>query len=163
MPISLILTYNNHIFCKFNSIFVILQVDLSASIEEAFGFNGLGLLTVRGVPELVSLRATILPLVRKCVAAIFYFVPIPCSLVSFAFSRLITGPNFLIDRFATLPEEIKDKTAHKESVYSFGWSHGREVLEGKPDFSKGSYYNNPVYNRPFEGNEITISQFLKSN
>jgi len=63
-----------HIFCKFNSIFVILQVDLSTSIEEAFGFNGLGLLTVRGVPELVSLRATILPLVRKCVAAILYSV-----------------------------------------------------------------------------------------
>jgi len=97
------------------------HVDLSASIEEAFGFNGLGLLTVRGVPDLTALRSVILPLTQK---------------------------------FATLPDEIKDKTAHKDSMYSFGWSHGREFLEGKPDFSKGSYYNNPVYNRPFEDEEL---------
>lgn len=39
-------------------------------------------------------------------------------------------------RFANLPEEVKQKTVHKESFYSFGWSHGMELLEGKPDFSK---------------------------
>lgn len=57
-------------------------------------------------------------------------------------------------RFATQPEEVKKKTEHLESSYSFGWSHGKEVLEGKPDFSKGSYYNNPVYDRPFDDEEL---------
>lgn len=28
------------------------------------------------------------------------------------------------------------------------------MLEGKPDFSKGSYYNNPVYDRPFDDEEL---------
>jgi len=48
----------------------------------------------------------------------------------------------------------KNKTVHKESFYSFGWSHGKEVLEGKPDYSKGSYYNNPIYDRPFDDEEL---------
>ncbi|KAF0487216.1 Clavaminate synthase-like protein [Gigaspora margarita] len=33
--------------------------------------------------------------------------------------------------FATLPEDIKNKTVHKESLYSFGWSCGKEVMGGK--------------------------------
>jgi len=70
---------------------------------------------------MTTLRATILPLVRK---------------------------------FALLPEEVKEKTVHKESVYSCGWSHGKESLEGKADYSKGSYYNNPISNRPFEDEEL---------
>lgn len=57
-------------------------------------------------------------------------------------------------RFATLPEEVKKKTEHPESHYSFGWSHGKEILEGKPDFSKGSYYNNPVEDQPFDDEEL---------
>jgi hypothetical protein len=57
-------------------------------------------------------------------------------------------------RFATQPEEAKKKTEHPESHYSFGWSHGKEVLEGKPDYSKGSYYNNPVFDRPFDDEEL---------
>ncbi len=54
-----------------------------------------------------------------------------------------------------LPEEIKKKTEHPESLYSFGWSHGKEKMkEGKPDIAKGSYYANPQYNVPFEDKEI---------
>jgi len=47
---------------------------------------------------------------------------------------------------------------HAASTYSFGWSHGKEKLEGKPDYSKGSYYNNPVYDVPFEDQE-TVKKY----
>lgn len=40
--------------------------------------------------------------------------------------------------------ELEDK----ESLYSFGWSHGKEIMNGKPDKAKGSFYNNPVFNTP---------------
>jgi isopenicillin N synthase-like dioxygenase len=97
------------------------EADFSDSIEEAFGYDGLGILTVRGVPNLSECRAALLPLGHK---------------------------------FANLPEEIKRKTEHKESLYSFGWSHGKERFDGAPDYSKGSYYNNPLYDRPFEDEEL---------
>jgi isopenicillin N synthase-like dioxygenase len=53
----------------------------------------------------------------------------------------------LASRFAHLPEENKAKVVHKPPFF-FGWSHGKEVIEGKPDFAKGSYYNNPIYDHP---------------
>lgn len=31
---------------------------------------------------------------------------------------------------------------------SFGWSHGKEIMNGKPDTLKGSYYANPVVDYP---------------
>jgi len=38
-----------------------------------------------------------------------------------------------------------------ESMWSFGWSCGRETLEGgEPDTNKGSYYANPALDRPTE-------------
>jgi isopenicillin N synthase-like dioxygenase len=40
--------------------------------------------------------------------------------------------------------ELEDK----DSLYSFGWSHGKEIMNGKPDTAKGSFYNNPVFNTP---------------
>jgi hypothetical protein len=45
-------------------------------------------------------------------------------------------------------ESVKAKYEHASSYYSFGWSHGKEKLEGKPDTAKGSYYANPVHDRP---------------
>jgi len=57
-------------------------------------------------------------------------------------------------KFAIMPDEVKEKMVHKESFYSFGWSHGKEKLEGKPDYSKGSYYNNPVHDRPFDDEDV---------
>ena len=33
-------------------------------------------------------------------------------------------------RFATMPEEIKALYEHPTSFYSFGWSHGKEKLQG---------------------------------
>lgn len=51
----------------------------------------------------------------------------------------------MAEKLATLsPEELDKITAH-DAAYQVGWSHGREKLEGdKPDFSKGSFYANPL-------------------
>ncbi len=95
--------------------------DLSHLIAQAYGFDGIGLLTVSGVPGLLEARANLLPLGR---------------------------------RFALLDKSVKDKYEDPSSYYSFGWSHGKEKLEGKPDTSKGSYYANPQYDRPVEDEEI---------
>jgi hypothetical protein len=63
------------------------------------------------------------------------------------------------DRFANLPDEVKDKYSLAKAYYSFGWSHGKENLQGKPDFSKGSYYNNPETNDVTNGNQELIDKF----
>ncbi|KAI8921902.1 hypothetical protein DFJ77DRAFT_425471 [Powellomyces hirtus] len=51
----------------------------------------------------------------------------------------------LASKLANLPEEVKKEAEHPESSYLFGWSHGKEIMNGKPDFAKGSFYNNPIY------------------
>jgi isopenicillin N synthase-like dioxygenase len=92
-------------------------VDLTAEIGRAFGYDGLGLLTVRGVPGFEARRQALLPLSRE---------------------------------FARLPEPTKRSYEHERSFYAFGWSHGKEMLQGGvPDLAKGSYYNNPQHNDPF--------------
>lgn len=49
-------------------------------------------------------------------------------------------------RFAELPEDTKKKYEDKESLYAFGWSHGKEKFKnGKYDSKKGSYYANPIH------------------
>jgi isopenicillin N synthase-like dioxygenase len=103
--------------------------DLSASIEKAFGENGLGILAVSGVPDVESKRSRLLP---------------------------------LAPRFANFSDEIKEKYEHPESYWSFGWSHGKEKLQGRPDFAKGSYYNNPCENAPFgsDPNTKTIQDYM---
>jgi hypothetical protein len=45
-----------------------------------------------------------------------------------------------------------------DTFYSFGWSHGREKLQGKPDLAKGSFYANPQYDRPVDDPAL-IEQF----
>eukprot|EP01032_Pedospumella_encystans_P027302 gene27302-30860_t len=95
--------------------------DLTSQIQKAYGVDGVGLLTVKNVPQYVAARSRLLPLSKK---------------------------------FADLPDEVKEKYVHKESYYSFGWSHGKEKLQGKPDVSKGSYYANPQYDRPVEDPEL---------
>jgi len=97
------------------------SVDLSSFIERTFGYDGLGILAVRGVPEFVEKRKALLPLALK---------------------------------FASLPDEIKELYVNEASFYTFGWSHGKEKLEGKPDFAKGSYYNNPIYDRPVDDENL---------
>ncbi|KAJ7785888.1 Clavaminate synthase-like protein [Mycena metata] len=44
--------------------------------------------------------------------------------------------------FAALDESVRERYADPHSRYSFGWSHGKEIMNGKPDVLKGSYYAN---------------------
>jgi isopenicillin N synthase-like dioxygenase len=64
----------------------------------------------------------------------------------------------LAPRFASMPRDVKAQYEHPESFWSFGWSHGKEKLQGRPDFAKGSYYNNPCENAPFKDPKI-IKEF----
>ncbi|GJE87720.1 clavaminate synthase-like protein [Phanerochaete sordida] len=50
--------------------------------------------------------------------------------------------------FASLDESTRERFADPKSRYSFGWSHGKEIMNGKPDTLKGSYYANPVLDEP---------------
>lgn len=101
------------------------DVDLSDLIEQAFGWDGIGLLTVKNIPDLSTLRSRLLPLARE---------------------------------FSLLDESAKLKYTQPESKFSFGWSHGKEKLEGRPDLSKGSYYANPLYDKPVEDEDL-ISRY----
>ena len=76
--------------------------DLSAAIEAAFGVDGLGILTVSGVPELAEARGELLPLASA---------------------------------FAALPEAVKSSCEMPSAYYAFGWSHGQEKLQGRPDLA----------------------------
>eukprot|EP01080_Neovahlkampfia_damariscottae_P009325 gene9325-1412_t len=60
----------------------------------------------------------------------------------------------LAKQFGTLDEKTKAKYEDKKSHYSFGWSFGKEKFAGKFDTSKGSYYNNPQYDKPTEDKEL---------
>ncbi len=76
---------------------LIAGVDLSDRIHEAYGLEGLGVLTVKNIPGWVETRQRLLPLAQ---------------------------------RFASLPEDVLSKYVHEPSKYSFGWSHGKENLQG---------------------------------
>lgn len=70
--------------------------------------------------------------------------------------------------FGTLPKSTLDKYEHAASSFSFGWSHGKEKLGGKPDSAKGSFYFNPILDEPDAiRNELTLdpslAPFLHSN
>ncbi|CAI5734690.1 unnamed protein product [Peronospora farinosa] len=102
------------------------RMDLSDVIEEAFGYEGIGILAVSDVPELSKKRKNLLPL---------------------AFA------------FANLPDDVKAKCELPQAFYSFGWSHGKERLQGRPDLAKGSYYNNPETNNLANGDQELINRF----
>ncbi|KAF8167832.1 Clavaminate synthase-like protein [Crassisporium funariophilum] len=57
--------------------------------------------------------------------------------------------------FAHLDEEARERYSDPSTKYSFGWSHGKEIMNGKPDLGsttyfvhedtlKGSFYANPI-------------------
>ncbi|KIJ68688.1 hypothetical protein HYDPIDRAFT_173351 [Hydnomerulius pinastri MD-312] len=68
-------------------------------------------------------------------------------------------------KFSHLPEETKERYTDPESSYSFGWSHGKEIMNGKPDTLKGSYYANPVVDVPqvAEALKEQHREFYRSN
>ncbi|KAJ3559598.1 hypothetical protein NM688_g239 [Phlebia brevispora] len=51
-------------------------------------------------------------------------------------------------QFANLNECVRERFADEGSRYSFGWSHGKEIMNGRPDTLKGSYYANPIIDEP---------------
>ncbi|KIM67035.1 hypothetical protein SCLCIDRAFT_1210495 [Scleroderma citrinum Foug A] len=51
-------------------------------------------------------------------------------------------------KYAHLTKDVKERYTDPESSYSFGWSHGKEIMNGKPDTLKGSYYANPIIDGP---------------
>jgi hypothetical protein len=57
-------------------------------------------------------------------------------------------------KLGQLPEASLAKYEHAPSYYQFGWSRGKEKLEGKPDYSKGSFYANPVFDKPSDDPEL---------
>uniref|UniRef100_A0A7I4ECC9 Non-haem dioxygenase N-terminal domain-containing protein n=1 Tax=Physcomitrium patens TaxID=3218 RepID=A0A7I4ECC9_PHYPA len=55
----------------------------------------------------------------------------------------------LASRMAALSEESKMSLVDPASRFSFGWSHGNEMLRsGQPDVYKGSFYANPIVDVP---------------
>ncbi|KAL8242992.1 hypothetical protein R6Q59_013294 [Mikania micrantha] len=92
------------------------EADLSMKIEEGFGPEGLGILSVSDVPGYTLLRQNLLNLAPS---------------------------------LANLPEKVKNELEDPQSRYNFGWSHGKEKLDsGKPDQLKGSFYANPILDKP---------------
>ncbi|KAJ3322290.1 hypothetical protein HDV06_003183 [Boothiomyces sp. JEL0866] len=51
-------------------------------------------------------------------------------------------------RLAALSESELDSMVDPQSTYMFGWSHGKEIMNGKADFAKGSFYFNPIHDVP---------------
>lgn len=54
----------------------------------------------------------------------------------------------LANQFASLDESVREKYTDPSTHYSFGWSHGKEIMNGVPDTLKGSYYANPTVDHP---------------
>ena len=47
-----------------------------------------------------------------------------------------------------LPSSSLLKLEDETSMFNAGWSHGKEKLGDKPDFAKGSFYFNPLSDKP---------------
>jgi len=60
-------------------------------------------------------------------------------------------------KFATLDENIREQYADPATKYSFGWSYGKEIMNGKPDTLKGSYYVN--INPATERSDVSSAQY----
>ena len=61
----------------------------------------------------------------------------------------------LSKQFGELPEAIQQKYERPETLYSFGWSRGKEKLKnGIPDIAKGSFYANPIIDIPTTDKEL---------
>ncbi|KAI5454911.1 hypothetical protein NCC49_002187 [Naganishia albida] len=76
------------------------------------------------------------------------------------FPRLREDLLKLADKFASLPEETREKYSRKEVQYMFGWSHGKEIMNGKPDIYKGSYYANPLVDHPDVSEELRQKNWM---
>lgn len=59
----------------------------------------------------------------------------------------------LAHRLAQLPTEVLERYERPEAHYCVGWSRGREKFKGLPDMAKGSFYANPMWDDPAQGDE----------
>jgi len=50
--------------------------------------------------------------------------------------------------FANLPDAIRERYADPSSRFQFGWSLGKEIMNGRADLQKGSYFANPYSDDP---------------
>jgi len=64
------------------------------------------------------------------------------------YSQLREQLLLLAYKFAHLDVSVREKYSDPSTHYSFGWSHGKEIMNGVPDMLKGSYYANPTVDRP---------------
>jgi hypothetical protein len=85
---------------------------LTEKIEEAYGPDGFGLLTISDIPSFSTKR-------EECL--------------------------ILASKLAKLNPKSLAKIEVPETNYGIGWSHGKEIYFGKPDYSKGSFYANPEF------------------
>eukprot|EP00842_Homolaphlyctis_polyrhiza_P002425 jgi/Hompol1/3183/HPOL_006392-RA len=65
----------------------------------------------------------------------------------------------LASRLAALPQASLDALVHEPSVFMQGWSHGKELFDGKPDKAKGSFYANPIHDVPPKGNNNPVYKY----
>ncbi|KAL0250375.1 hypothetical protein I308_102548 [Cryptococcus tetragattii IND107] len=63
----------------------------------------------------------------------------------------------LAHRLANMPEKERAKLEKPETSYMFGWSHGKEIMNGRPDIQKGSYYANPLMDYPIVSDETRLA------
>lgn len=73
-----------------------------------------------------------------------------------------------------MPEKERAKLEKPETSYMFGWSHGKEIMNGvstrgiqavyycshslqRPDVQKGSYYANPLMDHPIVSDETRLA------
>ena len=108
------------------------------------------------IPTLEEKRRALLPLART-----FAELPndVKAKCVTLLYRTL--GPSEPLDGILSLRSSARPPVARYErpdTFFSFGWSHGREKLQGKPDYGKGSFYANPQYDRPVE-DEALVAQF----
>ena len=91
---------------------------LRTQIERAFGSEEgcLGIILIDGESDYrASERVT---LMRKTPGLPEPFTSLRESLFNLAYT------------FASLPEEVRESLTRPETMYSFGWSHGKEVMNG---------------------------------
>ena len=64
----------------------------------------------------------------------------------------------LASELANLPETTLRLYENPESKFAVGWSRGEEALEGEgADSLKGSFYANPLFDRPGEGVDADVA------
>mmetsp|Transcript_20751 Transcript_20751/g.48185 ORF Transcript_20751/g.48185 Transcript_20751/m.48185 type:complete len:360 (-) Transcript_20751:68-1147(-) len=65
----------------------------------------------------------------------------------------------LANRLGKMPKDTLSKYELESASYCVGWSHGREYFKGVPDVAKGSFYANPVFDDPTNGDKDVTAKY----